>query len=115
MQTDITKAAAEAAEATLFLGDDWFDPLEAGVRTRIRGFVEELLEAERDAALGRDRDERPRLAEKDAAAQQAAVAGHRHGHRERGLGRQAAARPSGGSGCGPDGLILSPPFAPVPC
>ena len=85
MKTDITKAAAEAAEATLFLGDDWFDPLEAGVRTRIRGFVEELLEAERDAALGRDRDERPRLAEKDAAAQQAAVAGHRHGHRERGL------------------------------
>ncbi len=86
MKTDITKAAAEAAEATLFLrGDDWFDPLEAGVRTRIRGLVGELLEAELDAALGRDRYERPRLAEKDAAERQAAVAGHRHGHRERGL------------------------------
>ncbi len=85
MKTDITKAAAEAAEATLFLGDDWFDPLEAGVRTRIRGFIEELLEAELDAALGRDRYQRPRLAEKDAAERQAAVAGHRHGHRERGL------------------------------
>jgi putative transposase len=85
MKTDITKAAAEAAEATLFLGDDWFDPLEAGVRTRIRGFIEELLEAELDAALGRDRYERPRLAEKDTAERQAAVAGHRHGHRERGL------------------------------
>ena len=85
MKTDITKAAAEAAEGTLFLGDDWFDPLEAGVRTRIRGFIDELLEAELDAALGRDRYERPRLAEKDTTERQAAVAGHRHGHRERQL------------------------------
>jgi len=28
--------------------------LETGVRTRIRGFIEELLEAELNAALGRD-------------------------------------------------------------
>jgi hypothetical protein len=33
MKTDVTKATAEEAEGTLFLGDDWFDPLEAGVRT----------------------------------------------------------------------------------
>ncbi len=46
MKTDTTKGTTEAAEGTLFLGDDWFDPLEAGVRTRIRGFIEELLEAE---------------------------------------------------------------------
>jgi hypothetical protein len=63
MKTDTIKPPADAAEATLFLGDDWFDPLETGVRTRIRGFIEELLEAELDAALGRDRYERPRLAE----------------------------------------------------
>jgi hypothetical protein len=75
----------EAAEAKLFLGDDWFDPVEAGVRTRIRGFIEELLEAELDVALSWDRDQRSRLAEKDAAERPAAVAGHRHGHRERGL------------------------------
>ena len=55
------KATADAAEGTLFLGDDWFDPLEAGVR--IRSFIEELLEAERDVALGRDRYQRPRLAD----------------------------------------------------
>jgi hypothetical protein len=30
MKTDITKAAVEAAEGALFLGDDWFDPLKAG-------------------------------------------------------------------------------------
>ena len=63
MKTNTIKATAESAEGTLFVGDDWFDPLEAGVRTRIRGFIEELLETELDAALGRDRYERPRLAE----------------------------------------------------
>jgi hypothetical protein len=55
MKTVTTKATAEAAEGTLFRGDDWFHPLGAGVRTRIRAFIEELPEAERDAALGRDR------------------------------------------------------------
>ena len=85
MKTDITKATAEAAEGTLFLGDDWFDPLEAGVRTRIRGFVEELLEAELGAALGRVRYERPRLGETGVGGGSVAGTGHRHGHRERQL------------------------------
>ena len=62
MTTDSTKPAILAAEGEHFLCDDWFDPLENGVRTRIRGFIEELLEAELDAALGRDRYERPRMA-----------------------------------------------------
>jgi hypothetical protein len=62
MKTDITNATAQAAEGTLFLGDNWFDPLEAGVRTRIRGFIEELLEAELDTALGRDRYQRAETA-----------------------------------------------------
>src|SRR5476651_2063596 len=82
MKTDTIKSPAEAAEGTLFLGDDWFDPLEAGVRTRIRGFIEELLEAELEAALGRDRYERPRLAETGAGDESVVTAGHRHGHRE---------------------------------
>jgi len=43
MRTDTTKPSAAAAEGTLFFGDDWFDSLEAGVRIRIRGFIEELL------------------------------------------------------------------------
>ena len=88
MKTDTTKGTMEAAEGTLFLGADWFDPLEAGVRTRIRGFIEELLEAELDAALGRDRYERPRLAETGVGGRpvvSAPPAGYRHGHRERQL------------------------------
>ena len=85
MKMDITKATVEAAESTLFLGDDWFDPLEAGVRTRIRGFIEDLLEAELDTVLGRDRYKRPRLAEAAVGARPVVGAGHRHGHRERRL------------------------------
>ena len=55
MTTDTTSQVAGAAETELFLGADWFDPLEAGVRTRIRSFIEELLEAELEAALSRKR------------------------------------------------------------
>ncbi|MCI0466002.1 MAG: hypothetical protein L0Y57_03210 [Beijerinckiaceae bacterium] len=55
MEMDITEQPVEAAERKLFFGDDWFDYLEAGVRSRIRGFIVDLLEAELDAALGRDR------------------------------------------------------------
>jgi len=85
MKTGTIEPPANAAEGTLFLGDDWFDPLEAGVRSRIRGVIEELLEAELAAALGRDRYERPRLAETRAGAQAVIGAGHRHGHRDRRL------------------------------
>jgi transposase-like protein len=42
----------------LFAGEAWFDPIEAGVRDRIRGFIEELLEQELTAAPGRERCER---------------------------------------------------------
>jgi hypothetical protein len=59
MTTDSTKTAVGPSEGGSFLFDDWFDPLETGVRTRIRGFIEELLKAELDAALGRNRYERP--------------------------------------------------------
>jgi hypothetical protein len=79
MKTDTTKATADAAEGTLFLGDDRFDPLEAGVR--IRSFIEELLEAERDVALGRDRYQRPRLADTGVGGRPVVGAGHRHWRR----------------------------------
>ena len=51
-----------------FRGEDWFDPLEGAVRERIRGFIEEMLEAELDAALQRRRYDRRGPAH-----------GHRHG------------------------------------
>jgi putative transposase len=70
MGKDSTKAA-DGAE--LFTGEAWFDPIEAGLRGRIRGLIEELVEQELEAALGRGRYER------------GGAAGHRHGHRTRRL------------------------------
>ena len=82
MTMDSTKPAIGSAEGEHFLCDDWFDPLETGVRTRIRGFIEELLEAELDAALGRDRYERAGMS---GGHSPRGVTGCRHGHRERSL------------------------------
>src|SRR3954447_20619877 len=45
MTTDTTSSTAAGVETKAFLSEDWFDPLEAGVRTRLRSFIEELLEA----------------------------------------------------------------------
>ncbi len=41
-----------------FAGSDWFDPLEEAVRGQVRSFIEQLLEEELEAALGRGRYER---------------------------------------------------------
>src|ERR687886_719955 len=69
-----------------FPGEAWFDPLEAGVRTRIRAFIQDLLEAELDAALSRKRYQRRCPAQGQDAGPHATVpAGYRHGHRERRL------------------------------
>ena len=48
----------EAGEPALFAGAAWFDPIEAGLRGRIRGFIEELIEQELTEALGRRRHQR---------------------------------------------------------
>src|SRR6204780_1800822 len=80
MATNSTMPTPSSTEGEQFLCDDWFDPLENGVRTRIRGFIEELLEAELDAALGRGRYERPGAGGGDSPE---SFAGSRHGHRKR--------------------------------
>src|SRR5512132_1465879 len=47
-----TDSTTTVDDATLFLGEAWSDPIEAGIRDRIRGFIEELIEEELAAALG---------------------------------------------------------------
>src|SRR5262245_47396050 len=80
--------------ANVLTGEGWRDSIEALVRGRIRGLIEEILEAELSDALGRARYTRwktaPALAVDiwqglgDAGAVRAGrVAGHRHGRRER--------------------------------
>ena len=68
--------ATPAATATPLtcLDADWFDPLEDAVRGQVRGFIEQLLEEELEAALGRGRYERG-----------PGFKGHRNGHRDRRL------------------------------
>jgi transposase-like protein len=56
MEENSTKTPADGA--ALFAGDVWFDPIEAGIRDRVRGFIEELIAQELEAALGRGRYER---------------------------------------------------------
>ena len=56
MEQNGTKTEADGT--MLFAGDAWFDPIEAGIRDRVRGFIQELLEQELAAALGRGRYER---------------------------------------------------------
>ncbi len=58
-----------------YSGEDWFDPLEEAVRFQVRAFIEAMVEAELQAALGgRDRYER-----------KGAPKGYRNGHRDRQL------------------------------
>ena len=49
MDKDRGKAPGDQA---LFAGEAWFDPIEAGLRGRIRGLIEELVEQELDPARG---------------------------------------------------------------
>src|SRR5512133_3395328 len=58
----------------------WFDPIEMMIRDRVRGFIENLVEAELDDALGRSRYQRPGTA--NVASR---TAGYRHGRRARQL------------------------------
>ena len=80
MTKDTTKEAAVAAEVLLF--EDWFDAIEDGVRARVRGFIETMLEEELAGALSRPRYGRLKPGEDEAAPP---VVGVRHGHRERTL------------------------------
>jgi putative transposase len=82
MKTDTTKPAGDVADQTLF--DNWFDPVETGLRSKVRGFIETMIEEELDTALSRARyGRRRKLTAADNAA--APIVGHRHGHRMRSL------------------------------
>ena len=78
MTSDTTKPEAAQPEAgtAACLFDDWFDPIETGLRARVREFIEELLRGELDAVLARPRYGR-------RAPGTAGAPGHRHGSRRR--------------------------------
>jgi putative transposase len=65
-------------EARLF--DNWIDPIETGVRERVRDWIEALIQAELETAL-----DRPRYGRKGRQEQPACAGGYRHGRRSRTL------------------------------
>ncbi|HEX9210553.1 MAG TPA: IS256 family transposase [Bradyrhizobium sp.] len=78
-------SSQSVADTAVYLFDDWFDPIEAAVRDRVRGFIQAMVEGELDATLLRPRyGRRPKSSDsnKDGLV---AVIGHRHGHRTRSL------------------------------
>src|SRR5688572_10588136 len=82
MVSHTTPARADEADGLLF--DPWFDPIEDGLRARVRGFIEAMIEEELTTALSRPRYGR-QAAGSDGGEAAASVTGHRHGHRTRRL------------------------------
>ena len=85
---NITRKSASsqpAAETAVYLFDDRFDPLEAGVRDRVREFIQAMVDGELDAALMRPRYGRRSQSSNSDAGGPVGVTGHRHGHRSRSL------------------------------
>ena len=63
---------------------DWFDPIETGLRERVRGLIEEMIRGELDAVLSRPRYGR-RAKSAAGGDDVGGIAGHRHGSRRRTL------------------------------
>jgi len=57
MTSNSTKSAILQleAETAVHLRDDWFDPIEAGLRGRVRELIQAMIEGELEAALCRPR------------------------------------------------------------
>ena len=57
MKTVSTKPelSHSTTESNSHLFDDWFDPIETGIRDRVRGLIEEMIRGELDTALSRPR------------------------------------------------------------
>src|SRR5262249_41330528 len=83
--TTKSDSSQPVADTAVYLFDDWFDPIEAAVRDRVRGFIQAMIEGELDEKLQRPRyGRRPKsLSSVDDGG--IAVSGHRHGHRSRSL------------------------------
>ena len=72
------------AETAVYLFDNWFDPIEGGLRDRVREFIHAMIEGELDMALSRPRYARHAKPPSEEAGA-VGVTGHRHGHRSRSL------------------------------
>ena len=53
--TTKSESSQPGADTAVYLFDDWFDPIEAVVRDRVRGFIQAMIEGELDETLQRPR------------------------------------------------------------
>src|ERR1700748_2441401 len=74
-----------AAETAIHLFENWFDPIETGLRDRVREFIHAMIEGELDLALSRPRYARHANVPSGEAEGAVGASGHRHGHRSRSL------------------------------
>lgn len=90
----LPQSETETAE---HLFDNWFDPIEAGLRDRAREFLQAMFEGELDGVLVRSRYARRVKPSGGDLEETAGITGHRHGHRSRSLlgtfGRMEIAMP----------------------
>ena len=83
--TTKTDSSQPATETAAHLFDNWFDPIESGLRDRVHEFLHAMFEGELDMALSRPRyarREQPSSCDGEGAV---GAIGHRHGHRSRSL------------------------------
>jgi hypothetical protein len=59
--TTTPELSPSTTEINSHLFDDWFDPIESGIRGRVRGLIEEMIRGELDAARGSQASSRGRL------------------------------------------------------
>src|SRR2546430_16735284 len=95
MTSNSTKLPVLGSDAEIAVGllDEWFDPIEAGLRDRVRDFIQTMIESELEAVLSR-----PRYARRPKADPQnnggrgnpAGQARHPRGQ-EHGMGERGAA------------------------
>ena len=71
-----------AAETAVYLFDNWFDPIEGGLRDRVREFIHAMIEGELDVALSRPRYARHAKSPNGEAEEAVGATGHRHGGEE---------------------------------
>ena len=72
-------------ETAVHLFDNWFDPIEAGLRDRAREFLQAMLEGELDMVLARSHYARRAKPSSGDAEGVVGATGHRHGHRSRSM------------------------------
>jgi len=87
MTSNSTNSAAPQSPAKTAIHplDDWFDPIEVGLRDRVRELIQAMIEAELEVALSRPRYARRQKEASENADGASGITGHRHGHRSRSL------------------------------